>query len=368
MRLPRGDDIEADDAGQFGLAARYFAESIETEFGLYYINYHSQAPIISGHMPQLPAGHPLANAPLTTVRQQTIAANPALGPLATLGLLPFGDFVVEYPEDIQLIGASFNTTLDFGLPGGATSVSGEISMRKDQPFQMEDGDTLGGALGLPSLSCWDAPTAYDCYSKYEQGEYTPGYVLEDYYQAEIAFIHFFDQVLGASRWTVLLDIAGSYLNLPDKDKALLNSSYNATLNHPWVPNVATTPGVVPTPYPTFLAFLEASGRTSANFEDSDYYPTSGAWGYKMRLTGDYANVFAGVNLRPTISFSHDVYGVTPGPITNFLQNRKALGLSLEAEYLNTYTMNIGYTDFYGAEPYNQLADRDFYSLSVSASF
>jgi len=88
----------------------------------------------------------------------------------------------------------------------------------------------------------------------------------------------------------------------------------------------------------------------------------------MRFTGDYNNVFAGVNLHPIISFSHDVRGTTPGPISNFLENRKSLGLQLEADYLNTYTMKIGYTDFFGAEPYNQLADRDFYSLSLSASF
>jgi len=387
VALPRGDTDEADDDGQFGVAARYFAPSIETEFGLYYINYHSQAPIISGHAPDLSKIQPgdpitsltatppsvLATLPLTTVRGAFTTTNP----LGTALLLPYADYFAEYPEDIQLFGASFNTTMDMGLPGGATAVAGEISMRKDQPFQLEDGDTLGGALGLPSLSCWDAPVAYDCYSKYEQGEYSRGYVLEDYYQAEISFIHFFEQVLGASRWTVLLDIAGSYLNLPDKDKALLNSSYNATLFHPWAAdNLVGTGALAPVfggagsvPYPTLLnALSTVVGANAANFEDSDYYPTSGAWGYKMRFTGEYNNVFAGVNLRPTISFSHDVYGVTPGPITNFIQNRKALGLSLEAEYLNTYTVSIGYTDFYGAEPYNQLADRDFATISASASF
>lgn len=379
--LPRGDNIEPDDDGQFGLAARYFAPSIETEFGLYYINYHSQLPIVSGHAPDLSKAtgplSALAGLPLTVVRQQVLASPlNTSGALGTLAILNTADFVAEFPEDIQLFGASFNTTMDIGLPGGATAVAGEISMRKDQPFQLEDGDTLGGALGLPSISCWDAPVAYDCYTKYEQGEYSSGYILEDYYQAEISFIHFFEQVLGASRWTVLLDIAGSYLNLPDKDKALLNSSYNGTLYHPWVADNLVSTGVLApffggaaqVPYDTFLTFLSAAGRSAANFEDSDYYPTSGAWGYKMRFSGEYNNVFAGVNLRPTISFSHDVYGVTPGPITNFIQNRKALGLSLEAEYLNTYTVSIGYTDFYGAEPYNQLADRDFATISASASF
>jgi len=361
--LPRGADMEPDDSGQFGLAARYFVDSIETEFGVYYINYHSRLPIVSGHMPY----HPTLT--LEQLRNFVITGNPAdPGTPAnagsqtnTAGLFPTADFTVEYPEDISLFGVSFNTTVDMGLPGGATAFSGEISMRKDQPFQLEDGDTLGGLLGLPSLSCKDSPTPYDCYAKYAPGDFASSYVARDYYQAEIAFIHFFDRILGASRWTAILDLAGSYVDMPSKEDALLNSSYNATLFHPYVPNVNVSTGV---PYPLLLA-----GSTSAatNYED-DYYPTSGAWGYKMRFTGEYNNVFAGVNLRPTISFSHDVYGTTPGPITNFLEDRKALGLSVEAVYQNSYTVDLSYTDFYGAEPYNQLADRDYYSISASASF
>lgn len=397
LRLPRGEDQEAEDTGQFGLAARYFAQSIETEFGAFFINYHSQAPLLSGHMPDLrnvngatlpppynsvatfaPAvygGRTVDQLTLAEIRNlaQNLANTTNIGAL----LLPYSDYFIEYPEDIQLFGVSFNTTLEMGLPGGATSVSGEVSMRKDQPFQLEDGDTLGGAIGLPSISCADAPTPYDCYSQYGQGDYAPGFVLEDYYQAEIAFVHFFDQILGASRWTALLDIAGSYLTLPDKEKALLNSGYNATLNHPWVPdaNVFVNSGGgsplnlandIYAPYAYWLALASASS-SAANYED-DYYPTSGAWGYKMRFTGDYPNVFAGINLRPTIAFSHDVAGTTPSPITNFIKHRKSLGLSLEAEYLNTYTVSVGYTDFYGAEPYNQLADRDFATISASASF
>jgi hypothetical protein len=376
--LPRGSDMEPDDQGQYGLAARYFADSIETEFAVYYINYHSRLPIISGHMVDPTKVDPLVTTvlgtgplspDLETARLQLLGATGS--PTGTAFLLPTGDLFSDYVEDIQLLGASFNTTIDFGLPGGATAFSGEISMRKDQPFQLEDGDTLAGALGLPSLSCSESDVEYDCYNKYEAGEYSPGYVLEDYYQAEIAFIHFFDRILGASRWTAILDIAGSYVDLPSKSEALLNSSYNATLNHPWVADVPTIAGA-PLPaaidtYPEFLNFAFGTGNPAAAPED-DYYPTSGAWGYKMRFTGEYNNVFAGINLKPTISFSHDVYGTTPGPITNFLEDRKALGLSVEGVYQNTYSVKMAYTDFYGAEPYNQLADRDYYSISAQASF
>ena len=43
--IPRGRNNRASDSGQFGIAARYFAESLnETEFGFYFINYHSRLP------------------------------------------------------------------------------------------------------------------------------------------------------------------------------------------------------------------------------------------------------------------------------------------------------------------------------------
>ena len=383
VTLPRGADQTPDSDGQYGVAARYFVESIETEFGLYYTNLHSNLPVISGHTPDIAKFNAANGTNYQTLEQARlglVTTPGGQGPLQTIGLLPYGDYFVEYPEDIQMFGASFSTSQDLGLPGGATAISGEISMRKDQPFAYEDGDALAGAVGLPSLACWDAPRAYDCYSAYGPNEYKAGYVQKDYFQAEMVFIHFFDQILGASRWTAVLDVAGSYLDLPSKSQALLNSNYNATLNHPWVPNAVTTPGIpvfpFNMPFPEFidLAWQLQQGLPIAERsytvapEGDDYFPTSGAWGYKLRFSGDYEDVFAGINLRPTISFSHDVDGTTPTPIANFLEDRKAIGLSVEAVYLNDYSVNIGYTDFYGAEPYNSLADRDYYSLSTTISF
>src|SRR5690606_32320892 len=219
---------------------------------------------------------------------------------------------------------------------------------------------------------------YDCYSQFAPGEYNKGYVTTDYYQAELVFIHFFDNILGASRWTAVLDIAGSYLDMPSKDEVLLNSNYNATLNHPWLPEAPTIPGhpiFSNIPFPTFIDNAWAGqqalpwyGRSYTIAPEDKYFPTSGAWGYKLRFAGEYNNVFAGINLRPVISFSHDVYGTTPTPIANFLEDRKAVGLALEAVYLNDYSVNFSYTDFYGAEPYNALADRDYYSISATVSF
>ena len=393
FRLPKGQEIEPDDDNQYGIAFRYYIDSIETEVGLYHVRYDSRTPTVGVRMPTAIAAGDLAvlNGQINAFRQglvgSTLAAtglagnplawdatlssaslaalyattfsslqagatdfltsnagNPATAAAAgqvlnetflpTLGAngifyLPYGELVVEYPEDIKLYGISFNSNIDFGLPGGATAVSGEFSYRENMPMQIEDAQVIGAVIGLESDLCNGSPS---CYLTNDFGDYVQGYVREEFYQAELAFIHFFDRILGASRWTAVLDMAYNYATIPDKQDILLNGPYVATLS------------------PTNL----------------DLYPDSSSWGYRMRFTGEYSNVFAGVNLKPTISFNHDVSGNSP--IGTFLEDRKALGLSLEAEYEHAYTVKLSYTDFYGAEPYNQLADHDFFAISASASF
>lgn len=420
VALPRGSDIEGSDDDQYGIAFRYFIEPIQTEVALYHIRYNSRLPLVSGTAGDF--SNPVDRGTIQAVaygqRQQAIAG--ALGALypgyagitdwepellatdgsnlamrdALIGIaslvpgitslttylastpgspflgnpaaaqavatqlatafasqqgalfLPYGEYNVDYPDDIRLWGASFNTNIDFGLPGGETAVAGEISYRENQPMQIEDAVTLSAAIGLPSQYCADE--GFDCYQVYEAGDYMPGYVREEFWQAEVAFIHFFDRILGAERWTAILDIAYNHATIPDKQDLLLNSSYGADVTTPYSPAPLTGEFSVPG--------VESS------------YPTANSWGYRMRFAGDYSNVVAGINLRPSISFNHDVKGVTPGPTSNFLEDRKSVGLALEADYLNTYVMKVGYTDYFGAEPFNQLSDRDFYSLSVSASF
>src|SRR5690606_29470028 len=45
IRVPRGGDRDARDSGQFGLALRWLGDT--TEYGLYFMNYHSRTPALS---------------------------------------------------------------------------------------------------------------------------------------------------------------------------------------------------------------------------------------------------------------------------------------------------------------------------------
>ena len=107
--MARIGDKEASDSRQFGLAFRYFSPELnDTEFGFYYINYHSRVPYFGG-----------------------VALNPGAGPAV---------YAMEFPEDIEVYGLSFSTSV------GDYSLAGEISHRPDQPVGINSTDLLFEAL------------------------------------------------------------------------------------------------------------------------------------------------------------------------------------------------------------------------------
>ena len=97
------------------------------------------------------------------------------------------------------------------------------------------------------------------------------------------------------------------------------------------------------------------------------FVTEDSWGYRARVVFNYSDVFAGVNLSPSISWAHDVDGYSPANASGFIEDRKALSLALTADYLNTYTASISYTRF-GDGNYNITKDRDFVAASLGISF
>ena len=122
----RVSDLKGRDSGQFGVAMRYNFEPLDTEFGAYFMNYHSRTPTV---------GTLTANTNLATIGRIINTAN-ALAPgsgggLAQSTMLGRGQYYLDYPEDIRLFGASFSTTLPTG-----TAWTGEISYRPNAPVQL----------------------------------------------------------------------------------------------------------------------------------------------------------------------------------------------------------------------------------------
>ena len=70
-------------------------------------------------------------------------------------------------------------------------------------------------------------------------------------------------------------------------------------------------------------------------------------------------------MSPRLAFTHDVYGVTPGPFSAFVEDRKALGVGVGLNFLNAWTVDLSYTSFFGAGRFNLLRDRDAFRFNLT---
>ncbi|PTQ69115.1 DUF1302 domain-containing protein [Pseudomonas sp. GV071] len=325
LLVSRGGDRDARDSGQWGLSLRWLGD--ETEYGAYAMNYHSRTPMVSVQNTNLAGINAALNALLVQGSLDRAAG------ILTGG----GNYFLEYPEDIRLYGVSFSTTLPTG-----TAWSGELSYRPNMPIQLNTTD-LGGELGntvnnaflggLASGGLGAGVAAARSMAGYE----SKGYVRKEVTQAQTTFTHFVDQFMGAERMTLVGEVGVTYVGAMTDD---MNARYgrDATFS---VPEVAA----------------------ARNEYGSHGFYTSSSWGYRARAIWDYSNVFAGVNLKPNVAWSHDVDGT--GPVFN--EGSKAVSLGLDAEYLNMYTASLNYTNFFGGD-YNMQTDRDFVALSVGVNF
>ena len=314
--VPRGGDRDARDSGQWGTALRW--QQDDTEYGLYFMNYHSRTPTVS----------------TTTAGLTTIAALPGMVAIAD-GLAPGsgsglaqsvmlgrGQYYLEYPEDIRLYGASFSTT----LPSG-TAWTGEISYRPNAPVQLNTTD-LTLALVNPIAGGAASPIATS------PGADNTGYRRKEITQVQSTMTHFFDQVLGADRLIVVGEAAVAHVGgLESKD----------TLRYGRDP-----------------VYGQHGFRG-----DTDGFVTSISWGYRARAILDYSNVIGGINFKPNVAWSHDVSGYGPNGLFN--EGAKAVSLGVDAEYQNRYNASLAYTNFFGGD-YNTSQDRDFMALSVGVNF
>ena len=83
---------------------------------------------------------------------------------------------------------------------------------------------------------------------------------------------------------------------------------------------------------------------------------------------NYNSVFGGLNLSPSVIWTHDVDGITPGPAGAFVQGRKSVTLALSGVFLNSWTAGLSYTNFFGAREINLLNDRDFIRFRLAYAF
>lgn len=389
--VPRGPDNRPKNSGQFGLAARIFAPSLnQSEFGIFFIQYHSRLPVISARTPteaispafvqqtagalaqaniapamiafgvdpsvvgavlpqlvgaalmEVPAGGLPDNlapfAPFYPAAQQVAAGARQLGFLNSAGT---GRYLIEYPEDIKLVGLSYNT--DMGTSG--ISLQGELTYRWDQPLQVDDVELLFAAMSAvnPGFAALNQLGSYVG----QLDTYVRGWKREEVWQFQSTATKVFGPTLGASQWVLLLEAGLTYVpGLPDKNVLRFDGPGTFSGGNP----MATAAGVQPITEPAH------------GFADRF------SWGYRFVTRLDYTNALFSMNLSPTLQFAHDVNGNTPLPLGNFIKGRKSVTIGLDATYQNKWAFGINYTNYFGAGNYNLIHDRDFIATNIKYSF
>ncbi|TVK96381.1 hypothetical protein AYI83_14860 [Shewanella algae] len=338
------DEAAPSDSGQYGIKLGYYAPELgETEFGLYYMNYHSRRPLISGTTADFSTGALLSD--MAVLGQNAGNINREV----LLSLDSFSKAQVVYPEDIKLYGFSFNTLI------GDTSVAGEIAHRQDEPLQIDDVELLFAAMpqqlanaGLrPDL---DGLSQYTSYVKdVGPGEYAEGYIRLDTTQAQMTFTHLFGPTLGTDNLTMLAEVGGVWIHdMPSFDELRLNG-----------PGTGRSGG-----NPDMPGIIEALH----NGPETNPFPTDFAWGYRIVAKADFNNVFSGINMSPRVIFSHDVEGITPDPMFLFTEGRKSVALGLSFDYQSRWGADLSYNSFFGGVgTTNAMADRDYVSFNVKFS-
>jgi hypothetical protein len=313
-RLP---DRYPSEYGQFGVAAHYLADSLGgTEFSFYALQYSSRLPLITG------------------LAVTTTVPNSA-------------GYFVEYPKDIRMYGVSFNTQLE----GPGIALQGELSYRPNQPLQIDAVELLfAGLTPLNGL----IPAPGERFVS-QLGTYAPGALIPGYTRNHVSQLQFTaTKVFGPNNWVHADQIAmvgevgaTKVWDLPTQSVLRYNSDGTDTGGGPDV----------------------TSGNLNNPETQLNGFPTAFSWGYRLAARADYNNAFnTAFTLSPRVAFNHDVNGTSPGPGGNFIEGRKSITLGVEANYLNKWSLDVSYTDYFGGGQFNLISDRDFVAFVAKYSF
>ncbi|WP_348674193.1 DUF1302 domain-containing protein [uncultured Abyssibacter sp.] len=355
--IPRTANVAPEDeTSQAGVAFRYFAESLNsTEFGLYYVNYHSRTPNISAVRGQASNIGNTAEGGLNP-NPPPLCMDDAVTDPSTCR----ASYFVEYDEDISLWGLSMNTNGPWG-----TAVQGEVSYRPNAPVQLSGGDVVPAAL-VDGMYL----------GTYAAGEVVSGYDEIETWQIQTTITKAFGPSFGAGQWIVLGEIGYTRQDLEDKPYSGAGAALPTCRNNP------------------VLVIAVANGSCQEDLGGG--FQTKSSWGYRLVTRLDYSNVFASVNISPRLVFFHDVNGVS----STFTEDNQVISAGVQFSYLQRWQADIAYTVFTGGEVYagtdpyapgdmtpigttatgdpsqsasfatraNDSADRDFLGVSVSYAF
>lgn len=326
---PQASSNDTSDQGQFGVALRFPVDAIDTEFGLYAINYHSKFPYL------------LVN---TGSGPGTAAVSGALTPMQVdaLGGATPADVSWVYPEDIQLYGLSAAANI------ASWSVGAELTHSRNFPVLINGADLVVGAL------TGQGPLGSE-FASAEADQDIRGYDRYNKTQFQINGLNLWSNILGAQTALLIAEVGFQYGDVPDTDSG---RRYGRGFTFGFGRHDDGFGGADP---------CAIGVNTSPAGCKNDGYVTDFSWGYRVRGSLDYQNPFGlGMLVQPSLFIGHDVQGNSLDG--QFKEDRISMALGSDFTYLKRHKFGLNYVHFVDSADYDDLRDRDYASVNYSYTF
>ena len=412
VRLLDESTYEPRDSGQFGAKLSWYLEDFNggTELSLYALNYHSQLPYFSAIAAQETCARDSRSFVQAFVDcKGFVGFNPATG----LEPLPIDSFVglYEYPEDIQMFGVSFNTNV------AGWSLAGEYVIRPELPLQVAltdvayaglqpafperdltlgvDPNTLAQILvslpdivagGIPDPALVPAlanalptllqifasgtvtiPSARsaipDFLSVYRGQPIQPGQLVHGYErfpvdQIGLTALRLFgaSNPLGADQVLLLAEVGATHIwDLPSRSRLQIEGGdINATHASPGADGTGSGG--------------EPDARRFTPTQQTGGFATEWSWGYRVSLGLEYNDLLWGMNLKPSFVWMHDVHGIAPQPMQNFIEGAMQYVIGTAVDAGNEWSAQLLHHGYAGGGTVNSQKDRDIVALSLAYAF
>ena len=392
---------EPRDQGQYGVSLRGYYDQFQNgiEWGLYALNYHSRLPygsVISTDESCWRESSNLAEAAvacggfngsltgaglnnlLPDLQAQILELIGSDGTLGgTTGIsrdpVPLDTLKVflDYPEDIHMFGASFNTTI------GLWSLAGEYSYRPNLPVQVQLQDVVFSGVnpvfpreeilipGIATVPTADIATPNFLESRYRGNpDIAPNSLIRGWEPQKVGQLSLTGiRIFSSSNWIkadqILLLIEAGFthvIDMPGLDELQFDGGgANATHAAPGADGTGSGG--------------EPDSRRVIPTQQTDGFADDFAWGYRVLARIEYNELIPHVPVfRPLLAFFHDVQGISVAPMQNFIQGRRQFLLGGQFEFNQSLSAQILYQGFFGGGQNNKLSDRDHLAVSLSYNF
>jgi hypothetical protein len=310
--VDRGATVQPSDSGQAGVALRWKAPALSTEFGLYAAQLHSRMAFYSGYKSQ--------RTDVLFVPGNPDGGNP--------------NYFTEYPERIRMYGASFESRLKAGL------LFGEITYRPNQPLQYNPVDVIAGSVSQT------APTPLrDRIEAVEPGALMRAWERHRAWQVQLAAATEVPGVLGSAGLSLGAELI--YKRIPGlPDPAVERFGRSEVFGQGPVDGICPPPAA-----PVACSF--------------DGYVSKEAYGYRLRASLRYPRAIGSVELVPSVYYAHDVHGWAGDWLLN--EGRQLANVSLQARFGERWSATAAWLPTWGGT-YNNMRDRSVAQAAVGYQF